>query len=147
MTEHDQPERSSTAHDAETIDAATIGPVEGGAPPPGLSVFDLKEIGPYQIVRLLGEGGFGVVYLARQEIPLRREVAIKVVRPGVGSDQVLARFNAERQALALMSHPGIAKVIDAGTTPEGLSYFVMEFVDGLPIDQFCDTHQLDLPGH
>ena len=144
MTSQDQPDRTSADHDAETVDAPTQEPGSEGLVPPGLALFNLERIGPYRINRLLGEGGFGVVYLAHQEAPIRREVAIKVVRPGIESQHVLARFNAERQALALMSHPGIAKVIEAGVTDEGLSYFVMEFVDGEPIDGFCDTHQLDL---
>ena len=145
MADQDPPTRPPSDHDAETLDAATVGPVDGNAaPPPGMPVFDLTSIGPYQIVRLLGEGGFGVVYLAHQEVPLRRDVAIKIVRPGIGNERVLARFEAERQALALMSHPGISKVIDAGTTEEGLPYFVMEFVDGMPIDEFCDEHHLDV---
>ncbi|MEE2681319.1 MAG: protein kinase [Planctomycetota bacterium] len=131
--------------DAETQDAVTLDPVGGDSErPPGGSMYDLDSIGPYQIVRPLGEGGFGVVYLAHQESPLRRDVAIKVVRAGIGNQRVLARFEAERQALALMSHPGIAKVIDAGTTESGLPFFVMEFVDGMPIDEFCDEHDLDV---
>ncbi|MAJ46011.1 MAG: hypothetical protein CBC35_01775 [Planctomycetes bacterium TMED75] len=146
MTSQDEPDRSTADHDAETIDASTLEPSSEAMLPPGLAIFNLDHIGPYRISRLLGEGGFGVVYLAHQEAPIRRDVAIKVVRPGIESQNVLARFNAERQALALMSHPGIAKVIEAGVTDEGLSYFVMEFVDGEPIDGFCDTYQLDLEG-
>ena len=119
MTSQDQPDHTSPDHDAETIDASTLEPSSEAEVPPGLAIFSLDRIGPYRISRLLGEGGFGVVYLAHQEAPIRRDVAIKVVRPGIQSQNVLARFNAERQALALMSHPGIATVIEAGVTDEG----------------------------
>jgi WD40 repeat protein/serine/threonine protein kinase len=98
-------------------------------------------IGLYKLLQQIGEGGFGVVFMAEQQ-PLRRRVALKVLKPGVDSKQVLARFEQERQALALMDHPNIAKAIDAGTTETGRPYFVMEFVDGVPITQFCDEHQL-----
>jgi len=102
-----------------------------------------ERIGPYKILEKIGEGGMGVVYLAEQEAPLRRRVALKVIKPGMDSKQVLARFEAERQALALMNHPGVAKVFDAGATPEGRPYFVMEHVAGLPITDYCDKHLLD----
>ena len=104
---------------------------------------DLERIGPYKILEKIGEGGMGVVYLAEQEAPLRRRVALKVIKPGMDSKQVLARFEAERQALALMNHPGVARVFDAGSTPEGRPYFVMEHVAGLPITDYCDKHLLD----
>ena len=102
------------------------------------------RIGPYKVVRPLGRGGMGVVYLARQESPLKRDVAIKVVRHGLTDDDTLARFRAERQALALMEHANIARVFDAGATEDGLPYFVMELVEGLPITEFCDTNRLGL---
>ena len=102
-----------------------------------------ERIGPYKILEKIGEGGMGVVYLAEQEAPLRRRVALKVVKPGMDSKQVLARFEAERQSLALMNHPGVAKVFDAGSTGEGRPYFVMEHVAGLPITDYCDKHLLD----
>ena len=86
----------------------------------------------------IGEGGFGVVFMAEQQEPIRRKVAVKIVKPGMDSRQVIARFEAERQALALMDHPNIAKVLDAGQTPSGRPYFVMELVKGLPITEFCD---------
>lgn len=101
-----------------------------------------KVIGPYTIRSVLGEGGFGTVYQAWQEAPVRRLVAIKIIRPGMNSREVIARFEAERQALAVMDHPGIARVFDAGTTPEGLPYFVMEFVEGSSITEFCDRARL-----
>jgi eukaryotic-like serine/threonine-protein kinase len=90
-------------------------------------------IGPYKLMRQLGEGGMGVVYHAQQTHPLRRDVALKVIKPGMDSRQVIARFESERQALALMDHPHIARVFDAGATPEGRPYFAMELVDGIPI--------------
>src|SRR5205823_14567259 len=95
-------------------------------------------IGPYKLVEQIGEGGFGVVFMAEQQQPLRRTVALKVVKPGMDTRQVIARFEAERQALAMMDHPHIARVLDAGTTDSGRPYFVMELVRGIPITQFCD---------
>ncbi len=101
-----------------------------------------SQVGPYKLLRQIGEGGMGVVYMAEQESPIRRRVALKIIRPGLDSDQVIARFEAERQALALMDHPHIAKVFDAGTTDTGRHYFVMELVDGIPITDYCDQNQL-----
>ena len=99
-------------------------------------------IGRYRLIRRIGSGGCGIVYLAEQEEPVRRQVALKVIKLGLDTKQVVARFEAERQALAMMDHPGIARVFDAGTTQTGSPFFVMEFVDGLPITKFCDTHSL-----
>ena len=99
-------------------------------------------IGPYKLIKKLGEGGFGVVYLAEQVRPVKRHVALKVIKPGMDSAAVVARFDAERQALALMDHESIARVLDAGTTENGLPFFVMECVDGLPITEYCDAHRL-----
>ena len=101
-----------------------------------------ESVGPYKILQLLGEGGMGAVYLAEQEKPIRRRVALKVIKPGMDTKHVLARFEAERQALALMDHPSIARVFDAGTTSEGRAYFVMEFVKGVPITEHCDRQRL-----
>jgi serine/threonine protein kinase/tetratricopeptide (TPR) repeat protein len=101
-------------------------------------------VGPYTLIERIGEGGMGIVYLAEQAEPLRRRVALKVIKPGMDSQQVLARFEAERQALALMDHPNIAKVHDAGTTPAGRPYFVMERVEGVPITRYCDEARLTL---
>src|SRR5262249_25540037 len=95
-------------------------------------------IGRYQLREKLGEGGWGVVYVAEQEAPVRRRVALKVIKLGMDSKQVVARFNAERQALAMMDHPNIAKVLDAGTTDTGRPYFVMELVRGIRITDYCD---------
>ncbi len=101
-------------------------------------------IGPYKIQRVLGEGGMGTVYLATQAEPIRRDVALKIIKPGMGSKAVIARFDSERRALALMDHPSIAQVLDAGATPQGLPYFVMEFVDGLPLTAYAEKHQLTI---
>ena len=103
---------------------------------------DGTMIGPYKLLEKIGEGGFGVVYMAEQTEPIRRLVALKVIKPGMDSKQVIARFEAERQALAIMDHPSIAQVHDAGTTENGRPYFVMELVKGVPITTFCDNHQL-----
>ena len=101
-------------------------------------------IGPYKLLQPIGEGGMGTVYMAEQTTPVRRTVAIKLIKAGMDSRQVLARFGAERQALALMDHPSIAKVFDAGTTDAGRPYFVMELVKGIPITRFCDERRLTL---
>ena len=103
-----------------------------------------SRIGKYRLLQQIGEGGFGTVYMAEQKEPIDRKVAIKLVKPGMDSKQVLARFHAERQALAMMDHPSIARVFDAGATKAGLPYFVMELVKGVPIDQFCEQNQLCL---
>jgi serine/threonine protein kinase len=105
---------------------------------PPVSRSDLTEaigmqIGPYKVLSVLGEGGFGIVYLAEQKKPVRRQVALKVIKPGMDSKQVVARFESEEQALALLDHPNIANVFDGGTTESGRPYFVMEYV----------THRLD----
>jgi eukaryotic-like serine/threonine-protein kinase len=100
------------------------------------------RIGPYKLLQPIGEGGMGVVYLAEQEHPVRRKVALKIIKPGMDTAQVVARFEAERQALALMDHPNIAKVLDAGATDSGRPFFVMELVKGIPITEYCDQAQL-----
>ena len=105
---------------------------------------ELKTVGPYRLLQKIGEGGFGSVYMAEQSQPIQRRVAIKLIKPGMDSKQVLARFQAERQALAMMDHPSIARVFDAGTTEFGAPYFVMELVRGVPIDAFCDENQTPL---
>ncbi len=90
------------------------------------------RIGPYKLLEQIGEGGMGVVYMAEQKEPVARRVALKIIKPGMDTQQVIARFEAERQALAMMDHPNIAKVFDAGTTDSGRPYFVMELVNGIP---------------
>jgi non-specific serine/threonine protein kinase/serine/threonine-protein kinase len=101
-------------------------------------------VGPYRLTRQIGEGGMGIVYQAQQLQPIRRDVALKVIKPGMDSKRVIARFESERQALALMDHANIARVFDAGTTDTGLPYFVMELVQGVPITQYCDSSRLTL---
>src|SRR5262245_27546608 len=95
-------------------------------------------IGPYKLLESIGEGGMGTVWMAEQKEPIQRRVAVKVIKAGMDSKQVLARFEAERQALALMDHPNIARVLDAGTTDAGRPYFVMERAKGTPIINCCD---------
>ena len=102
-----------------------------------------RRIGPYKLLQEIGEGGMGVVYMAEQKEPVKRRVALKVIKPGMDSRQVIARFEAERQALAMMDHPNIARVLDAGTTDSGRPYFVMELVKGVPITDYCDEQQTD----
>src|SRR5713226_3273985 len=100
------------------------------------------RIGHYKLLQQIGEGGYGVVYLAEQEAPVRRRVALKIIKPGMDTRSVIARFEAERQALALMDHPNIAKVFDAGATESGRPYIVMELVRGVKITEYCDQHSL-----
>jgi serine/threonine protein kinase len=101
-----------------------------------------SRIGPYKLLQEIGEGGMGVVYMAEQTEPVRRRVALKIIKPGMDSAQVVARFEAERQALALMDHQNIAKVLDAGTTDSGRPFFAMELVHGVPITRYCDDNHL-----
>jgi serine/threonine protein kinase len=125
-------------HDSEHLPTVS----EPGAGPEGIS--DLPEIEGYKILRVLGEGGMGVVYLARQKHPIQRKVALKIVKPGMDSKRIIARFEAERQALSLLDHPNIAHVYDAGTTKDGHPYFSMEYVDGMSITEYCDQHKLSI---
>ena len=101
-------------------------------------------IGHYHLLQKIGEGGMGEVWLAEQKEPVRRRVALKLVKAGMNTREVMARFESERQALALMEHPAIAKVFDAGSTPEGAPYFAMEYVAGVPITEYCDNHRLSI---
>ncbi len=105
---------------------------------------EFKSIGPYRLLRKLGEGGMGQVWLAEQAVPVRRQVALKLIRAGIDDQAVLQRFQSERQSLAIMDHPSIAKVFDAGATPDGQPYFVMEYVQGVSITAYCDQHQLKI---
>ena len=125
------------------------------SPPPGVAAtmdrlpvgeHPSPHIGPYKLLEKIGEGGMGVVYVAEQTEPVRRKVALKIIKPGMDSREIVARFEAERQALALMDHPNIAKVLDAGTIAAegGRPYFVMELVQGTPITTFCDRQQLTI---
>jgi serine/threonine protein kinase len=123
---------------------ATLDPDSSpGSPLPG-ETKRFSEIGPYRLIRKLGEGGMGQVWLAEQTVRLQRQVALKLIRAGMYDDSLLQRFQAERQSLAIMSHPAIAKVFDAGATSEGQPYFVMEYVPGLPISDYCDAKKLKI---
>jgi eukaryotic-like serine/threonine-protein kinase len=131
------PQNSSVNSDPEaTLDSA--------AAPVGLPAPDLGSIGPYRLIRKLGEGGMGQVWLAEQSAPVKRQVALKIIKAGRYDGSALLRFDVERQALAIMDHPAIAKVFDAGSTPQGQPYFVMEYVPGFPITNYCDQKRLSV---
>ena len=102
------------------------------------------QVGNYKLLQEIGEGGMGVVWLAQQEQPVRRRVALKLIKPSLGTDEIVARFEAERQAVAMMDHPNIAKLLDAGTSDNGQPYFAMELVKGLPLVDYCDANRLKL---
>src|SRR5262249_51918051 len=116
-----------------------VSPPDSASPPPGSAP---ERIGPYRILASIGQGGMGVVYLALQESPVRRRVALKLVKLGLDSREVVAGLESERQALALMDHPNIARVFDAGATESGRPYFVMEHVPGESITCFCDARRM-----
>ncbi len=135
MSEPKRPENQSpNPQDAETW-AGDLDPDHAGLEAP-------ERIGPYRILRRVGQGGMGEVYEAEQEHPVRRRVAIKLIKPGMDTREVVARFESERQALALMDHPAIARVFDAGATEQGRPFFAMQFVEGVPITMFCDSNSL-----
>ena len=120
-----------------------------GGPPPteamsALNITSGQQIGRYKLMEQIGEGGMGTVFVAQQDRPIRRKVALKVIKPGMDTKAVIARFEAERQALALMDHPNIAKVLDAGTTESGRPFFAMELVKGVPITEYCDRNRLSI---
>jgi non-specific serine/threonine protein kinase/serine/threonine-protein kinase len=125
---------ASSVEDSSDLTLSIVGP--GGA--------SAGQIGPYCLLQLLGVGGMGEVWLAEQKAPIRRIVALKLIKTGMDTKAVVARFQSERQALALMDHPSIARVFDAGSTPEGRPYFVMEYVPGLPVTEYCDKHRLTM---
>jgi hypothetical protein len=121
---HDQPQDLLDAPDAQTVFPRQLSMSYG----PG------TLIGPYKLLQQLGEGGMGVVFMAEQRKPIERQVALKIIKPGMDSEKVISRFEAERHAIALMDHPNIARILDAGTTPTGRPFFVMELVKGIPIN-------------
>jgi len=137
------------ADELETQQAAPDDPAAAPTLGPGASDSRLTpppdRIGPYALIEPLGEGGMGTVWLARQEEPVRRDVALKVIKLGMDTTEVVGRFEAERQALAMMNHRGIARVLDAGATEQGSPYFVMEHVPGEPINAYCDRHRMTVP--
>jgi hypothetical protein len=102
------------------------------------------KIGRYELLEQIGEGGMGLVYMAQQKKPVKRKVALKIIKPGMDSKQIIARFEAERQALAVLDHPNIAHVFDAGTTKTGRPYFIMEYVRGMSITRYCDEKKLSI---
>ncbi len=130
--------------DAPTItgNPAAAGPGPGGMRPDPIGPG--RRIGPYLLKRSIGEGGMGLVWEADQQEPIRRRVALKMVKRGMDTAEFIARFTSERQALAMMNHPAIAKVLDAGATEEGRPYFVMEYVEGVPLNEYCDEERLSL---
>src|SRR5215813_10708919 len=143
---------------AHQTDAALPNPLAGADPdtsgpdstyPSAETVAELPSVqqtslGPYRLLQKLGEGGMGRVWLAEQTAPVRRRVALKLIKAGMYDDAVLKRFASERQSLAILDHPSIAKVFDAGTTPDGQPYFVMEYVPGVPITDYCDRKRLNI---
>ncbi len=123
-------------------DSSGLPPATSGGTAADPASAEKISFGPYRLIQRLGEGGMGEVWLAEQSKPVRRRVALKLIKVGMDTREVVARFDSERQALALMDHPAIAKVFDAGSTPEGRPYFVMEYVAGIPITSYCDKHKL-----
>jgi len=123
------------------LGASNLGATQGMGPGEAAGTV----VGRYHLLQKIGEGGMGEVWLAEQKEPVRRRVALKLIKAGMSSREVIARFESERQALALMDHPAIAKVLDAGSTPQGTPYFVMEYVAGVPITTYCDNHRLSTP--
>ncbi len=116
-------------------------PSTATSPPPSMTDIP-RQVGPYRLLDKLGEGGMGQVFRAEQSEPIQRTVALKVIKLGMDTASVIARFEAERQALAMMNHPNVARVLNAGATAEGRPYFVMELVKGEPITAYCDRHRL-----
>jgi serine/threonine protein kinase/tetratricopeptide (TPR) repeat protein len=135
-------ESSPRAPGGPSAPSPDAGPTEDILAPRRITEGPGTRIGPYKLLQQIGEGGMGVIYMAEQETPIRRRVALKVIKAGMDTDQVVARFEAERQALALMDHPNIAHVLDAGATESGRLFFVMELVHGVPITEYCDQAQL-----
>ena len=127
-----------------TIDSGGPAPVEAIRSQTAAEPKPADQIGPYKLLEEIGEGGMGTVWVAKQSQPIKRKVAIKLIKAGMDSQQVLARFEAERQALAMMEHPNIARVVDAGMTEQGRPYFAMEYVKGVPLTEYCDQAKLSV---
>ena len=135
---------------ANTDSATAASEIQGRSPPaPGAKIRQEiasdkpgDKIGPYKLLEEIGEGGMGSVWMAQQEKPVYRRVAIKLIKLGMDTKHVIARFEAERQALAMMDHPNIARILNAGATENGRPFFVMELVRGIPITEYCDQHKL-----
>jgi serine/threonine protein kinase len=141
---------------AEAVELGRNAPESPGAGPPTAATERMPSaiaegpgarIGPYKLLQPIGEGGMGSVWMAEQTDPVRRRVALKVVKLGMDTKQVIARFEAERQALAMMDHPNIAKVLDVGATETGRPYFVMELVRGIRLTDYCDQNNLSSRSH
>jgi serine/threonine protein kinase len=131
------PALAATPEDADQVLSAAESALDHEIPEP-------RQIGPYKLLQKLGEGGYGAVYMAEQEQPIRRRVALKIIKLGMDTRNVIARFEAERQALAMMEHPNIARVLDAGATETGRPYFVMELVYGVKITDYCDQNRVNM---
>jgi eukaryotic-like serine/threonine-protein kinase len=136
--------KSKTIKGADSDALTSRSPVPKSAGNGNSTLLPFQTIGPYKLILQLGVGGMGTVWLAEQERPVKRRVALKLIRSELPSKEVLARFDAEKQALAMMAHPNIARVIDAGNTDDGRPYFVMELVDGIPITKYCDSNRLSI---
>ncbi len=150
MLSDDRP-NSASEGSADELETQQAAPGDPAAPTVSTGAADARltttpeRIGPYTLIEPLGEGGMGRVWLARQEEPVRRDVALKVIKLGMDTHEIVGRFQAERQALAMMNHRGIARVLDAGATEQGSPYFVMEHVPGEPINTYCDRHRMMVP--
>jgi serine/threonine protein kinase len=143
------PPRSALAsHAISSLDDPTVVPRLGDHPGPTDGYRGIERVGdfvgPYKLLEVVGEGGFGVVYIAERREPMVQRVALKVIKPGMDTRSVVARFEQERQALAIMDHPNVARVFDAGTSATGRPYFVMEYVRGDPITRYCDRERLTI---
>jgi eukaryotic-like serine/threonine-protein kinase len=136
--------RGNAVSAAPGIDVSALSAGTDGHPTPSGASEVNESIGPYRLLELIGSGGMGEVWLAEQTTPVHRRVAIKLIKAGMDTREVVARFQSERQALALMDHPGIAKVFDAGSTAQGRPYFVMAYISGVPITEYCDRHRMTL---
>src|ERR1017187_2751426 len=134
----------SPQNSAGSVDISALSGDPAGDSPQAMTWQAKGLIGPYQLLQAIGSGGMGEVWLAEQINPVRRRVALKLIKAGMDTGEVVARFQSERQALALMDHPSIAKVFDAGSTAQGRPYLAMEYIPGVPISTYCDKHRMTL---